>query len=499
MLGELKQLLAKIHDLNSAAAVLEWDQETYMPAGAAEARAHQIATLRQLSHEYFTSDEMGRLLGDLSAHVASTDPDSFECALLRVTRRDFDKEIKIPSSLVAEMTEATSLARQAWKNARENSAYALFAPHLERIIQLSVRKAEAYGYDNCAYDALLDQYEPGMKTAEVEAVFDNLREHLVPIVKIISELPAPDDSVLRQHFDRQKQWDFGIQVLHDLGYDFNHGRQDISTHPFTTTFSIADVRITSRFDEAYLPSALFGTIHEAGHGLYEQGIGPVLERTPLAEGTSLGMHESQSRLWENLIGRSRSFWTWYYPRLKAVFPDQLEDVTPDTFFKAINKVKPSLIRVEADELTYNLHIMVRFEIEKAMIEGQVDVNDLPALWNEKMETYLGLTPANDAEGILQDIHWSLGAIGYFPTYTLGNLISTQLFQQARTDLPDMERQIAVGQFSDLLNWLRRHVHRHGRKLTATEILERVTGAGLDAQSWLSYVKDKYGQLYGALF
>ncbi len=494
---ELKTLLARVADLNAAADVLEWDQETYMPDGAAGARAHQVATLRKLAHEFFTADEVGTLLEALAPATQGLDPVSTEASLVRVARRDYEKAFKIPAALVAEMAEAVARGKQAWRKARATDTYATFAPHLERLIDLNVQKAEALGYDDCLYDALLDQYEEGMKTATVEAVFADLRARLVPIVHAIAEREPPDNRVLHQPFDKQKQWDFGLEVIKDFGYDFEHGRQDLSTHPFTTSFSITDVRLTTRVDERYLPPALFGTLHECGHGLYEQGIDPALDRTPLADGTSLGMHESQSRLWENLVGRSRAFWQCYYPRLQAVFPGQLADVSLEAFYRGINKVEPSLIRVEADEVTYNLHVMLRFELEQAMVEGRVTVADLPELWNAKMEDYLGLRPETDADGVLQDIHWSLGALGYFPTYSLGNLMSAQLFDQAKQDLPGLDAQIAAGQFAELLGWLRTNIHQYGRKLEALEILERVTGEGLNAGPWLDYIREKYGEIYGA--
>ena len=497
-LDVLKTLLARVADLNAAADVLEWDQETYMPDGAAEVRGHQVATLRKLAHEFFTADEVGTLLEALAPATQALDPVSTEASLVRVARRDYEKALKIPAALVAEMAEAVARGKQAWRKARESDTYATFAPHLERLIDLNVQKAEALGYDDCLYDALLDQYEEGMKTATVEAVFADLRARLVPIVHAIAEREPPDNRVLRQTFDKQKQWDFGLEVIKDFGYDFDRGRQDLSTHPFTTSFSITDVRLTTRVDERYLPSALFGTLHECGHGLYEQGIDLGLDRTPLADGTSLAMHESQSRLWENLVGRSRAFWQRYYPRLQTFFPDQLAGVSLDAFYRGINKVEPSLIRVEADEVTYNLHVMLRFELEQAMVEGRVTVAELPDLWNEKMEEYLGLRPETDADGVLQDIHWSLGAIGYFPTYSLGNLMSAQLFDQAKQDLPDLEARIAVGQFAELLGWLRTNIHQYGRKLEALDILERVTGEGLQAGPWLDYIREKYGEIYGAL-
>ena len=492
----LKQQLGQISDIENAAHVLEWDQETYMPQGAAEARANQIATLRQLAHEKFTSDEMGALLDKAAQEVNGTDPLDDEAALVRVSKKDFEKARRLPASLVAEMARTVSRGKQAWKEARETNTFATFAPLLAQLIALNIQKAEAIGYEDRVYDALLDEYEPGMKTAEVETIFTDLREDLVPIVQSIGKAPAPENGFLFDHFDHQKQWDFGIQVIKDFGYDFARGRQDVSAHPFTTSFSITDVRLTTRIHENYFPTGLFGTLHEAGHGLYEQGVDLSLDRTPLADGTSLGMHESQSRLWENLVGRSPEFWQHYYPTLQALFPERLQSRSLDEFYRAINKVEPSLIRVEADEVTYNLHIMLRFELENALIGGTLKVDELPEAWNARMQDYLGLTPDTDSDGVLQDIHWSLGIFGYFPTYALGNLMSTQLFNKARQDIGALDDQIASGQFSELLQWLRQHVHCYGRKLLAPEILKQATGESLDSASWIAYIKEKYNAIYG---
>lgn len=497
-LETLQEKLAVAQDLEATASVLEWDQETYMPDGGAEARARQLSTLRRLAHEHFTADEIGSLLDELALQVEDMDPGAFEAALIRVTQRDYERARMLPSELVAALAEATSNAKQAWKKARANDDFATFAPHLERILDLSREKAEAIGYEETPYDALLDEYEPGMTTARVAEVFSNLRAELVPVVETISAQTPPDDACLHQSFDEETQWAFGEEVIRAFGYDFSRGRQDRSAHPFTTSFSIGDVRLTTRVDKNFFNPAFFATLHEAGHGIYEQGLDPKLERTPLADGASLGIHESQSRLWENLVGRSRPFWNYYYPKLQEHFPEQFGSVAPDTFYRAINRVEPSLIRVEADEVTYNLHIMLRFELERALIEGHLSVEELPARWNEKTEEYLGLTPPTDAEGVLQDVHWALGALGYFPTYALGNLISVQFFRQAEEDLPNLEEQIAAGEFEDLLAWLRENIHRHGRTFQAPELLKRVTGRPLEAGPWLTYVREKFGALYDGL-
>lgn len=494
-LTELKTQLGQIKDIQSAAHVLEWDQETYMPSGAAEARAQQIATLRELAHERFTHDDVGALLDKAADAIDSTDPLDNDAALIRVAQRDYERARKLPSSLVADLARAVSRGKEAWKEARETDQYAVFAPLLKDLISLNIQKAEAYGFNDHPYDALIDEYEPGITTAEVDTIFKDLRERLVPLVQQIKEAPQPRDRFLHLFYDKQKQWDFGVDIIKDFGYDFNRGRQDHSAHPFTTSFSITDVRLTTRVNDHFFPTALFGTLHEAGHGLYEQGVDPALDRTPLAEGTSLGMHESQSRLWENLVGRSYSFWHHYYPRLQRLFSDQLGAVYLDGFYKGINRVNPSLIRVEADEVTYNLHIMLRFELEMALISGQLTTDDLPAAWNDRMKDYLDVVPSNDAEGVLQDIHWSLGVFGYFPTYALGNLMSTQLWNQARSDIDRLDLQIGRGKFDALLGWLREHVHQYGRKLDASDILERATGSKLNSDSWLAYVHEKYGAIY----
>jgi carboxypeptidase Taq len=494
-LRELRTRLGEISDLRKASAMLGWDQQTYMPPGGAAARAEQLATLNKTSHDWFIADEVGDLLEALAG--AGWDYDSDEAALVRVVARDYEKARKVPSELVAEFARVTALAYEAWHKARSESDFSLFQPHLEKIVDLNVRLAEALGYEDRIYDALLDQFEPEMKTATVAAIFEDLKAELLPLVQAISErIDAVDDSVLHRTFDEQKQWDFGLQVIKDFGFDFARGRQDKSVHPFTTSFSTGDVRLTTRVDAQYLPSALFGTLHECGHGLYEQGISASLERTSLDDGASLGIHESQSRLWENLVGCSREFWSHYFTPLREVFPDQLSDVDAEAFYRAINRVEPSFIRVEADEVTYNLHILLRFELENEMLERKVKIADLPEAWKARMEKYLGIVPPDDARGVLQDIHWSGGALGYFPTYSLGNLTSVQFFDKARADIPDLGQQIAAGQFDELLNWLRENIHRYGRKYTPAELVKRVTGKELTAANYIAYIKAKFGDLYG---
>jgi len=496
-LNQLKTRIAEIQDLRKAGALLSWDQQTYMPPGGAAARAEQLATLQKTAHTWFVSDEIGQLLEDLETEAASWDYDSDEASLVRMLTRDYRKARKLPPDLIAEIARVTTLAFEAWTRARQDSDFPLFLPHLEKIVELNIRVAEALGYQECIYDPLLDQFEPDMKTAQVAAIFAELKAELLPLVRAISErLDRVDDSVLHRPTDVDKQWQFGLEVIKDIGFDLERGRQDKSVHPFTTSFSIGDVRLTTRLDPNYFPTALFGTLHECGHGLYEQGIDPALERTSLDDGASLGVHESQSRLWENLIGRSRPFIQHYFPRLQALFPEQLGEVDSETFYRAVNRVQPSLIRVEADEVTYNLHIMLRFELENDMLEGKLRVADVPEAWNAKMQEYLGLVPPNDRLGVLQDVHWSSGLFGYFPTYTLGNLLSVQFFDQAKQEVPDLLDQIASGKFEALLAWLRNAIYRHGRKYTPGELVQRVTGQGLTARNYLNYIRTKFSEIYG---
>jgi carboxypeptidase Taq len=492
----LQTKLKEIKNLQAAESVLGWDQQVYMPPGGAAARAEQLATLSKITHEMFTADEIGALLSDLAA--ADFPYDSDEASLVRVARRDYDKARKLPTALVAEMSRTFSLGQQIWAKARANKDFSQFQEILARIVDLNIQAAEAFGYEDSIYDALLDQFEPGMKTAEVNRVFGELKTGLVPLVQAIAErADQVDDSMLKQPFDETAQWDFGLLPLKAIGFDMERGRQDKSVHPFTTNFSINDVRITTRVDKNLFPSALFSTLHEGGHALYEQNSDPSLEGTFLAGGTSLGVHESQSRLWENVLGRSPEFWQFYYPKLQEFFPAQLRDVSLDSFDRAINKAEPSFIRVEADEVTYNLHIFLRFELEQALLEKRLNVADLPEAWNTKMAELLGLTPPNDALGVLQDIHWSGGAMGYFPTYTLGNVLSLQFYQHTLQDIPDLPEQFSRGEFGALLDWFRDKIHRHGRKFTANELVQRVTGADqIDARPYLKYIRQKYSRIYG---
>jgi carboxypeptidase Taq len=489
--------LQEVTNVQRALSVLEWDHQTQMPPGGAEARAAQMSTLARISHEMFTSDETARLLEEAAQELNDADYASDEASMVRVTQLDYEEEVKLPADFVAEESRAQALAHEVWAKARAEDNFRSFQPALENIMELAIRRAEYMGYVEQPYDALLNRYERGITTAQVKAIFDAHKPELVALIAAVSKnADRVDDAVLHQPFDIDKQKQFALDVVKGFGFDFNRGRQDIAVHPFATNFSNGDVRITTRFLPDFLNPALFGMMHEAGHGMYEQGVAASLDGTPLGNGTSLGVHESQSRMWENIVGRSKPFWDWALPKLKAVFPEQLASVDLDTFYKAINIVKPSYIRVEADEATYNLHIMLRFELESELIAGKVKVADLPEEWNDRFEAFLGITPPSDRLGVLQDIHWSAGLIGYFPTYALGNLLSSQYYNAAIKDNPSIPNDIANGKFDNLLTWLNQNIHQHGRKFTADELTQRITGESIQSRDYIQYLKTKFGEVYG---
>ncbi len=494
-LKELKSIINEITDISSAAAVLGWDQETYMPKGGIGDRANQMATLSKISHQKFTSDKVGDLIAESKNEIKGLESDSDDNRLIKVLDRDYQKSVKVPTELVEEMSKANSLGQQAWAEAREKSDFSLFESRLKEIVELRRKYAMIFKPYDHIYDPLLDDFEPGLKTADVKETFEKLRPKQIELIKRISEKTEIDNSFLLLKYDEQKQWNFGTDVITKFGYDWNRGRQDKSTHPFTTNFGRNDVRITTRIEPEYLPTGLFGSMHEAGHAMYEQGVAPNLARTPLGSGASLAIHESQSRMWENLVGRSLPFWECFYPALQKTFSKQLGDVKLSDFYKGINKVKPSLVRVEADEATYNMHIMLRLEIEIGLMEGSIEVKDLPEIWNTKMQEYLGVTPENDAEGVLQDIHWSMGAIGYFATYTLGNLISAQLWECINKDITNLSDQIRKGDFSALLAWLRKNIHQHGAKFEPQELIKRITGSKITPEPYIKYLNKKYSDIY----
>ena len=496
-LQKLKDILGEIQDLNRAALLLAWDQETYMPPGGVDGRASQMSTLGRLAHARFTSDEVGGLLEEVEGEVAGLPFDSDEASLVRVVRRDFEQDRRLPSDLVAEIARASSVALPFWRKARKDSDFKVFAPYLEKNVELSKRVADALGYKERPYDALLNRSEPGLTTDQLETIFADLKKAIVPLVADIARhADAVDDRVLYRGFDPDLQVSYALDLVTKLGYDVERGRQDLSAHPFSIAIGPGDVRITTRVSRDFFNVCLFGSIHEAGHSMYSQGMGQNLDRTPLWEGASPGVHESQSRLWENLVGRTQAFWHHFFPSLRNTFPEPLKGCDDEAFFKAVNKSYPSLIRVEADEVTYNLHVLLRFELENEMLDGTLKVKDLPEAWNTRVKSYLGLDVPNDREGCLQDIHWSWPGLAEFPGYTIGNLISAQLMDKIRADIPDLDAQVERGEFAALLRWLRTNVYRHGRKFTPNELVERATGKPMTPGPWIAYVRKKFGALYG---
>lgn len=493
-LQTLRDRLGEVIDIHGAIALLQWDQEVYMPPKAGPARGRQLATLSALAHRLHTAPEVGALLEQLQADSALTGDDQ---ALVAEASYDHARALQLPEAFVEQFAAEQSKAYEAWVRARKDSDFKLFQPHLQTLIDLLRQKADYHGYEGSPYNALLEDYERGMTAAQLKAIFDDLAPRQAALVqRIVSAQSQPDLGWLKQHWPVEAQWDFTLRVLRDMGYDFDAGRQDKSVHPFTTNFDLYDVRVTTRLDAAELFSALTGSIHEGGHALYEQGFLEKDQRTVLAAAPSLGMHESQSRLWENMIGRSLPFWRCYTPALQAAYPGQLDGITPERIWQAINHVSPSLIRVEADECTYNLHVILRFELELALFEGTLAVADLPEAWNAKVKQYLGLDVPDDAHGCLQDIHWSHGSFGYFPTYALGNLYAAQLMEQIETDLPMLWTQVAEGDFAELLAWLRKHVHAIGRRKSAVQIVTGATGAAPSSEPFLRYLDRKYSALYG---
>ncbi|MFT5087818.1 MAG: carboxypeptidase Taq [Candidatus Latescibacterota bacterium] len=486
------QRIQQLADLGHAQSLMGWDQETYMPPKGTQMRARAQGTLAGLYHEKMTADELVALVRDLQSEELSGDA----AVNLRETVREQERALKIPGELVVEMTQTASLAHEAWVEARQKVDFSLFRPWLEKIIAQKRQVADLIGYEGSIYNALLDEYEPYAKAEEIGPLFADLRTQLVPLVEGIAATgKRPAKGVLDREFDVELQDQFGRQVIAALGFDMEAGRLDIAVHPFCSGTSRDDVRLTTRYDASWLPGSLFGSMHEAGHGMYEQGLPEEAKGVPAGQSISLGIHESQSRMWENMVGRSRPFWQHYFPLLQQAFPGAIDDIDLDAFYAAINQVEPSFIRVEADEVTYNLHIALRFEIEVELMEGQLKVADLPEAWNARMQDYLGVIPPDDAQGVLQDVHWSFGGIGYFPTYSLGNLYAAQFFQQAQKDIPDLIGQISTGQFVGLKQWLNEKIHAHGTRLTAAELVQEVTGEPLSATYFADYLQGKFGPLY----
>jgi carboxypeptidase Taq len=495
-LDELKTRLAEVDDLECAGALLSWDQTTYMPPGGESARGRQLSTLGRLAHEKFTDPAVGKLLDDLRPYQESQPYDSDDASLIRVTRRNYERSVNVPSAFMAQIYAHMAAGYDAWARARPANNFAAVRDSLERTLELSRQFADFFpGYEHIA-DPLINFTDYGMKAASVRTLFADLREQLVPLVQAITAQPVADASCLYRTFPEDAQIAFGEEVIKRFGYDFQRGRQDKTHHPYMTKFSLGDVRITTRVKPDDLGDALFSTMHESGHAMYEQGIRMDLEGTPLATGTSSGVHESQSRLWENLVGRSRSFWQFFYPQLQQVFPSQLGAVPLDSFYRAINKVERSLIRTDADEVTYNLHVIIRFDLELELLEGRLSVRDLPEAWWERYKQDLGITPPDDRDGVLQDVHWYGGVIGgAFQGYSIGNILSAQFFDCATQAHPEIGGQIAQGEFGTLHTWLRENIYQHGSKYTASELIERVTGGPLRIEPYIRYLRTKYEELY----
>lgn len=494
-LAELKRLIQEARDLSFANAVLSWDQSTFLPPAGTAARGRQLALLSRLQQEKATDPAIGRLLDELQPYAESLPYDHDDAAMIRAARRDFERQVRIPPAFAAEFAEHQTLSYQVWAESRPAADFARVRPYLEKTLDLSRRLADFFpGYDHIA-DPLIDFADYGMKAVDVRRVFSELRDGLVPMIQKIRE-QAVDDSCLRRHFPKEDQLKFGSEVIRDFGYDFNRGRLDLTHHPFSTSFSVDDVRITTRVQEDYLAENLFSTFHEAGHALYELGCNPAYEATALQGGVSAGVHESQSRTWENIVGRSRTFWEFYYPKLQACFPEQLGDVTLDTFYRAVNKSSLSLIRTDADEVTYNLHPMIRFDLELQMLEGSLEIKDLPEAWDARYASDLGITAPSATNGVLQDVHWYAGLIGgAFQGYTLGNILSAQFYEKALQAHPEIPAEIGQGKFETLHGWLKENIYQHGSKYTAPELIQRVTGGGLDVQPLLRYLKTKYSEIY----
>lgn len=495
-LAELKRRLLEISDLAAAEAVLGWDHSTYMPAGGATARARQSAMLSRMAHEKSTDPSLGRLLEDLVPYASSLPYDSDDASLIRIARRDFEKAIKLPSAFVARASEARSASYDAWTRARPQNDFASMVPCLERSVELSRDYSNFFApYDEIA-DPLIDDAEWGMTTASVRSLFAVLRSELIPIVRTITSQPAAPDDCLHGSFSEAAQIEFSRFVVTQFGYDFTRGRLDKTHHPFCTKFSGGDVRITTRVDRHYFGDALFSAVHEAGHALYEQGVDVALDGTPLGSGASAGVHESQSRLWENIIGRSRPFWEHFYPVLRDRFPDPFQRIGFESFYRAINKVEPSLIRTDADEVTYNLHVMMRFGLELDLLEDRLRVKDLPEAWRARMQSDFGLAPDSERDGCLQDVHWYAGMVGGgFQSYTIGNILSAQFYAAALQANPGIPGEIAKGEFETLHGWLRENIYRHGRKFRPDELIKRVTGGEMNIAPYLAYLRVKYGELY----
>jgi len=497
VIKELNARFTELMRLNYVSTLLGWDQQVNMPKseGATMGRSEQIALIEAISHRKLISKKTGELI-----KKAENQPNLnlIDSAILREAKRKYDKAIKIPIELVTEIAKTASLGHQAWEKSREKSDFSIFQPYLEKMVNLQRKYAERLDIGPTLYDSLTDIYEPEAKSEWISNIFKEIKPKLVKILNKLesSDLNKPNQEILKRKYDPEKQWKLSMEIIKKLDFDFKKGRQDKSVHPFTASVSSMDTRITTRIWEKYLPACLFGSIHECGHALYEMGFMEEIHDTFLADGSSLGIHESQSRLWENIVGRSKEFWNYWYPTLQKYFPENLKNYPEHEFYRSINAVKPSFIRVEADEVTYGLHIILRFEIEKELINNNLRVSELPELWNTKMEELLNIIPPNDAQGVLQDVHWSGGAFGYFPTYTLGNLYASQIYVNALKKNPDLPDDFKNGNFNNLLNYLRENIHQYGRIYRPLDLIKRVTGEELNSNYFIKYLETKFYPIYG---
>lgn len=499
----LREHLATVDDIYGSLGLLGWDERTYMPTAGAEVRSERQATLGRIAHEMFVSSETETLLSRAEGEVDGLDPDGDEVALVKLTRRNFNRQSVISSELTSEAIRARSLGYKTWTEARARSNFQAFLPALERIVKVNHRFVEAYRTIQPEakedYDLLLEDFEPGLTSEEISSVFDVIRDRTIPLVTRVRErADLVDDSLVHGNFPVERQRQLALAVIEQCGFDHEHWSLDTTHHPFANSMATTDIRITTRYHDDFFNPAFFGSMHEFGHGLYERQVSPSLERSPLARGASMAWHESQSRMWENLVGRSRAFWRWAIEPARKAFPEAFNDATPDDVYRTVNKLYPSLIRVEADELTYNLHIILRFEMEREILDGKVDLDKLPDTWNRKMDEYLGVEVPADADGVLQDVHWSSGLFGYFPTYALGNVLSLQLWKRINDELPSLEDSFAVGEFGELRSWLGENVHTHGSKYLPKDLMERVLGTReLCPDPLTEYLEAKVTDLYGA--
>ncbi|ABD57037.1 carboxypeptidase M32 [Jannaschia sp. CCS1] len=503
--AELTEATGRVNDLLNAGSVLSWDARTMMPKGGAESRSKQLATLAVAARDLLCSDEMKHALDGAAAEVAGKPDDSAEARIVAQVREAIDYHERIPPELLRRKTELGSSAHEVWAEAREQADFSIFAPALTTMVDINREMAQAIGYETHPYDALMYRFEPGTTEAGLKTLFARLREGMIPLVRAIADAEKPRAEFLFRDFPADAQMVFALQMAERIGYDTHRGRLDTTVHPFEVSFTRNDVRITTRVNERYMPMSLFGALHEAGHAMYEQGVDPAYTRTPLATdlislyavgGVSFGAHESQSRLWENHVGRSRAFWKNHMDDIRAAYPGKLDDVDAEEFYRAVNRSEPSFVRVEADELTYDFHVMVRCELEAKMVDGSLNVAELPEAWNATMKDYLGVdVPDDGKQGVLQDVHWSSGQIGTFCNYTVGNIMAAQLFETATIESPDIQTALDAADYTPLRTWLTNHVAQHGRRFSRDELLEKATGRPLDPEPYLAHLTKKYSDIY----